>query len=604
MLYVFIKFLIFATKKLNYKKVLVLFDLLPKEGKRKFLSIVLFALLNSIIDISILSSLFPIMYLITHRELIFQNKYVHWVYEYLNFNSDTSFIIFLFILMSCLFAFRALMAIYINHKHLKWSYQIGDIFFNIANRKIFYQNIIDFKKLSYGEIDQNSRTIPYQLSYLYLFPLASLITEFFVFSFLISGLIYFNSLLFLVLVVCVFIPAFSLYIIVKNRISKYGKEIYEASVQLNNVSKNNIRGYTDIYLLHKQEYFINRLLKKMQWYNGINLKIQTIQQAFPRLIEWIAILSVFVLFVFFLIIKASYDEIVMAVTVYFASAYRIMPSINRVNASLMLMKQYEFIVDVFKDIKEKMNVYQIFKGENISDDSLLRFNEKIEVKNVTLSYSEDKQKKVLNAINLEIKKSEVLGIIGESGSGKTTLMYIIAGLIFPDEGFVEVDGEKINKNNVLSWHKHISIVFQEPYIIDGNWIDNIAFGGQEIDENKIWECLRLVQLENYVKQLPHQLYEMLGENGSFLSGGQKQRLAIARSLYREADVLLLDEATSALDEETQLEVIQAINNIRKEKNITVIIIAHRYSSLKFCNRILKLEKGKITNELSYHNLIN
>jgi ABC-type multidrug transport system fused ATPase/permease subunit len=307
------------------------------------------------------------------------------------------------------------------------------------------------------------------------------------------------------------------------------------------------------------------------------------------------------LFLVYLIFKFQYDEIVLALTVYFATAYRVLPSVNRINTSLILMKQYEYLVDEFKKFKN-LNIIQ---NQHLNKEfSKLSFNNIIKLFNVSLSYSDDKQKKVLNAINLEIKKSEVLGIIGESGSGKTTLMYIIAGLISPDEGFVEVDGEKINENNVLSWHKHISIVFQEPYIIDGNWIDNIAFGGQEIDENKIWECLRLVQLENYVKQLPNQLYETLGENGSFLSGGQKQRLAIARALYREADVLLLDEATSALDEDTQLEVMQAINNIRKERQITVVIIAHRYSSLKFCNRIVKLDKGVIQKELRYQDLID
>jgi len=586
---------------LNYKKVLVLFELLPKSGRKKFLSIVLFALFNSFVDISILSSLFPLMYIVTHRELIFQNKYIYSVYEYLNFKNDSYFIIFLFVVMIGLFAFRALMAIYISNKKLKLSFQIGDLFFSIASRNIFYQNIIHFKKLSYGEIDNKVRIAPYWLSSFYLFPLSNLLTEIFVLTFLISGLFIFNYILFLILVFFVFVPSYVIYIFIKRKISIIGKEIYNESKNSINASKNSIRAYVDVFILNKQEFFIEKLFIHLKKYNQLNQKVQIFQQSLPRLLEWIAIVSIFILFLIYQVFRFNYDEIILALTAYFATAYRVLPSISRINASLILMKQYEYLVDEFKKLKE---LTKIPKQIINNDSNKISFSKFIRLTDISLSYSEDKQKKVLNQINLEIKKSEVLGIVGESGSGKTTLMYVIAGLIFPDEGYVEVDGVKINENNVLSWYKHISIVFQEPYIIDGNWIDNIAFGGQEIDKDKIWECLRLVQLESYVKKLPHQLYEQLGENGSFLSGGQKQRLAIARALYREADVLLLDEATSALDEETQLEIMQAIENIQKERQITVVIIAHRYSSLKFCDRIIKLDKGTIQKELRYQDLID
>ncbi|RME16988.1 MAG: ABC transporter ATP-binding protein [Bacteroidetes bacterium] len=457
--------------------------------------------------------------------------------------------------------------------------------------------------MGYGEIEQNCRMVPYQLSYLYLQPIVWLITEVFVIVFLLSTVTVYNYKMFLVLAIGVFIPAYLIYRFFKNKMENYGKLQHSVAIKINNIIKNTIRGYADIYLMHKQDFFIGELLKKQQIYNHISKRINVIQQSFPRIVEWIAIFSVCVLFMFFAYTNMSMSEITLTITVYFASAYRIMPSVNRINASLLMIKQYEYLIDIYKEVNIQLQrIHQDKTPDNYQKE--IRFDEKIKLCDVEVSYLEDKSKKVLSGINLEINKSEMIGIIGESGAGKSTLMYVIAGLITPDKGYVEVDNVRINEANILAWHKHISIVFQEPYIVDGNWKDNIAFGGQEINEEKMWECLRLVQLEEYVRSLPGQLDENIGDGGAFLSGGQKQRLALARALYREADVLLLDEATSALDEETQKEVMTAIEQIRKQRNITVIIVAHRYSSLKYCNRILLLEKGQVTKNMFYSELVS
>jgi ABC-type bacteriocin/lantibiotic exporter with double-glycine peptidase domain len=557
--------------------------------------------IHSILDIGVLYSLFPVMYVVTHQELIEENKYLNLVYEKLGFETYSGFIVFLFVFIVIAFAFRALVSIYINNKQLTWSYFIGDMFFKVMNIYLFNQRIFDFKRMGYGEIEQNCRMVPYQLSYLYLQPIVWLITEVFVIVFLLSTVTVYNYKMFLVLAIGVFIPAYLIYRFFKNKMENYGKLQHSVAIKINNIIKNTIRGYADIYLMHKQDFFIGELLKKQQIYNHISKRINVIQQSFPRIVEWIAIFSVCVLFMFFAYTNMSMSEITLTITVYFASAYRIMPSVNRINASLLMIKQYEYLIDIYKEVNIQLQrIHQDKTPDNYQKE--IRFDEKIKLCDVEVSYLEDKSKKVLSGINLEINKSEMIGIIGESGAGKSTLMYVIAGLITPDKGYVEVDNVRINEANILAWHKHISIVFQEPYIVDGNWKDNIAFGGQEINEEKMWECLRLVQLEEYVRSLPGQLDENIGDGGAFLSGGQKQRLALARALYREADVLLLDEATSALDEETQKEVMTAIEQIRKQRNITVIIVAHRYSSLKYCNRILLLEKGQVTKNMFYSEL--
>jgi ABC-type multidrug transport system fused ATPase/permease subunit len=400
----------------------------------------------------------------------------------------------------------------------------------------------------------------------------------------------------------VFLPTAFVYKLFKNKIASFGKNMHQVAIQSNNFIKNLIRGYADIYLMHRQEYFINKVLKSQQSYNRINQKIQTIQQAFPKMIEWIAIASVFMIFLFFIWEGNNYTEMALTITVYFTSAYRIMPSINRINASLLTMKQHEHLIDIYKNIHHQQK--NEHKVNTLSSNNSISFKNKIELKNISLSYSETKDKWVLKDISLTIKKGEMIGLIGESGGGKTTLMYILAALIKPDKGTMMVDDTLIDDSNKFLWNNHVAIVYQEPYIMDGNWIDNIIFGGLEIKEDKIWECLKMVQLYDYVKQLPKQLYENIGDSGSFLSGGQKQRLALARSLYRNAQVLFLDEATSALDEETQKDIMQTIDTIRQSQNITVIMIAHRYSSLQHCDKIYFLNKGIIEKEITYKELMS
>lgn len=582
---------------MNYYKIILLYRLLGNKEKKALSKILVSSLLHSIVDLTVLSTMLPLMYIITHQDVIHSNKYLKLLYDLFEI-STSNFLIILFLFVLMAFAFRGIFSIAVYFKHLNWAYQIGDALYWKISQYVFHLKIPEYRNKTLGEIDQMVRTTPYQLASFVLQPIGLLVTEILVILFLMIGIIVYNITLFGMIVVFVFLPAIIIYSLLKRKIYQYGKNQYTFAVQNNNISKNILRAYPDIYITHQQNYFIQKLHYSLQKYNMMNQKISTIQQSFPRMIEWVAILSIFIIFLFSVIQNISYAEMGLTLTVYFASAYRIIPSINRINASMMLIKQYEHIVDIFKEINDRTS-YSTKKINVIS--AIIPFEKTIKLENISVSYS--KNKKILDNLNLIIYKGEMLGIVGESGAGKSTLIYTIAGMIDIDDGKICVDDMPIENSNIAQWHKHIAVVFQEPYIIDGNWIDNICFGQQQIDEERIWTCLKLVQLDNYVKELPQQLKENIGDSGAFLSGGQKQRLALARALYRDADVLLLDEATSALDEQTQTEVMDAIENIRKQRNITVIIIAHRYSSLRYCQRIVSITNGKIEKIFSYSELM-
>ena len=227
---------------------------------------------------------------------------------------------------------------------------------------------------------------------------------------------------------------------------------------------------------------------------------------------------------------------------------------------------------------------------NTKEDSQLeniQFNKFFSLNDISKSYN---GKKILNKINIEIKKGQIIGISGDSGSGKTTLVSIIKQILKEDEGNIYVDDIKINSKNVLSWQQKIGFVSQDTFILKGSILENIAFGVQEIDYDYdlIKEVLKLANLEEFVAK--RNLNYLLDENGKNISGGQIQRIAIARSLYAQSEILIFDEFTSSIDKKNELKILETVKNL-KESNKTIIIISHDKDVFKICDNVLKLNKG-------------
>jgi len=312
-----------------------------------------------------------------------------------------------------------------------------------------------------------------------------------------------------------------------------------------------------------------------------NIINQTLAQ-FPRLFLEAISFSLVAFIVIYLIFKYQSDISAAfgLLSMFVLGLYRLMPSVNRILASynqiLFYMKSLEI---VHNDL--------IYEAEDLSNEEIT-FNEKIELKDVSFSYIEGN--KILSNINLTIKKGEKIEFTGESGSGKSTLVDIIIGLYRPSKGTVNIDDKVLDEKNVKSWRRKIGYIPQTIYLFDGTVAQNIALG-ESIDENKMIEVLKKANIWNFLKEHHQGLKTKVGEGGVKLSGGQKQRIAIARALYSDPEVLVLDEATSALDNETEAKIMDEIYKVSEDK--TLIIIAHRLSTLEKCEKVYKLENGKI-----------
>ena len=318
----------------------------------------------------------------------------------------------------------------------------------------------------------------------------------------------------------------------------------------------------------------------------------------PRyLFEFLAIL-VISLIVFYLLSDKSYSDTIIPKVGFFAAVgFRILPSINRINTALQSVRFMYPVVDL---LNREINL-EIERSPALKEVKSKNWNS-IKIENIYFDYVNSAQT-ILEDINIIINKGDNIGIIGESGSGKTTLIDIILGLLKPNSGCIYLDGESIY-DNIKNWQSHIGYVTQEVFLMDLSLKKNIAFGIDEddIDEEKVNEVIIKANLSNFVATLSDGIETIVGERGARISGGQKQRIGIARALYREPSIIILDEATSALDQKNEKEVLEAIKSLKGK--VTIIIISHDISTLKFCNKILKIEDKTIHVTMEYDGLIN
>jgi ABC-type bacteriocin/lantibiotic exporter with double-glycine peptidase domain len=289
-------------------------------------------------------------------------------------------------------------------------------------------------------------------------------------------------------------------------------------------------------------------------------------------------------------------QAVAFLTTYVVAAYRVLPSINRITLSLLSIKGYQYTLDtveeaLFSETEQKAHVSES-----------LNFERSISIESLSYKYP-GREEETLNQVSFSIQKGECIGLVGPSGSGKTTLLNILLGFISPSSGGIRVDDTYLTPDRLDAWYRLIGYVQQEVFLLEGTLRENIAFGilKEDVDPSRLEVAIRRASLAQLVASIPGGMDAMIGERGANLSVGQKQRIGIARALYSGAQILIFDEATSALDAQTELEITESISSLSKE-GFTIVIVAHRKSTLKHTHRIFELQKGNLQRETTYQEL--
>lgn len=345
----------------------------------------------------------------------------------------------------------------------------------------------------------------------------------------------------------------------------------------------------DVKLLGCEKEFIDR-------YQARNLgsaqvgKWRTILQSLPRLwIELLAVAGMVAIVLLMIAQNSPMETLVPTLGLFAATAFRFMPSVNRL---LNAIQNVRFTWPVIHNLHQELSLLE--EAEPLNKYSPLPFKKDLVLENVSFRYPSTKAL-ALKEINLSIRQGKAVGFIGSTGAGKSTLVDIILGLLVPVNGVVKIDGIDI-QTNPRGWQDQIGYVPQSIFLTDDTIRSNIAFGlsGDQVKDVVIWDSLRSAQLEQFVKGLPEGLDTRIGEGGVRLSGGQRQRIGIARALYHNPSVLVLDEATSSLDTITESDFMDAVCTLKGDK--TLIIVAHRLTTIERCDYLFRLENGKIVEE--------
>ncbi|MCF8057809.1 MAG: ABC transporter ATP-binding protein/permease [Bacteriovoracaceae bacterium] len=361
-----------------------------------------------------------------------------------------------------------------------------------------------------------------------------------------------------------------------------------------------IEGLREIRIFGRENYFFKKVIRSAKKLSDLNVSLSTIRLIPRYLLELIIVGFIVSLINYTLLTDGNIVKLTSVLTMFAVSAMRLIPSVSQVLSAFSQLVQNRNAVGLLYDDLKALKGLSTYEGYvNIDNSEVFQ---KLTLDNISFSYNSDNIKALKN-INLTIEAGTSIGLIGTSGSGKTTFVNLLLGLLVPQEGFVKFNDNVLNKESMAEWIQEVAYIPQDTFLVNDSLRKNIALGknDNEIDEKRIKESIKKSNLEGFVSQLPAGLDTIVGERGARLSGGQKQRVAIARTFYYDRSVLVMDEATSALDNKTEREIVEEIKNLKGQK--TLIVVAHRLSTLKDCDVIYRMENGRIVDKGSYEEIV-
>ncbi len=601
------------------KNYIVKFLYILSDEKKYLFFLTLAFILISLMDAIGISIIGPFVSFAIHPDKIKQNNWLNWAYQDSNLTPN-EFLAYLGLLIIIIFCFKSIVSFFTQFYIFRLSYRQKG---KLANRllKAYLQAPYTFH-LNKNSAQIINRIVSETQIFSNRITLALLKTVSNVFIIIVlTILLCITNFLAIVAIVVSVLPLLVLLYLFKHRLKRWGKNATKANQAMVRIINHSLGGIKETKIIGCEPYFEKQLAEQSKIY----ARVFSLSQTFSITPKIIIELLVIVLLVGFMSLYLAFNQNIepqniqqftSTISIFALASIRLKPAMVVMIQSLTLLRNSSYVLDkLYLDLKETEDIkidnnIQYLSDKNTEKKStnnknisreVIGFDNRIVINSLNYRYPNALQD-ALEDISITINKGESISFIGKSGAGKTTLVDVILGLLEPQQGDIQVDGHSIY-GNLRNWQNLIGYIPQSIFLIDDTLEKNIAFGvpTDAIDRQKLYQAIKAAQLEEVVENLPNGLKTIVGERGLLLSGGQRQRVGIARALYHEREILVLDEATAALDNETESLITEAITSLSGKK--TMIIIAHRLTTVKHCDRIYLMEKGSIIKSGSYEEVV-
>lgn len=568
----------------------LMYILTPKQKKLSIV-ILLMIFIGAMLETLGVSIIIPLVQAMVSPEELMQNEIVAEVAQRFHISTGNQLIVAISICVILLYIIKNVYLVTLSYVRVKYASHIRVELSVRVMRAYMKRNYEYFVNMKTADL---IRGVGYDCSGVYevVFQGMKIITESLTLVCICAFIIYTDAVMAFGIIIILGITLLGLISAFRRKMKRLGEEIRVLASESNRFLFEAFQGIKDVYIFKGRKYYVNQY----GYFYGRQQKIdadKTVAAESPvYLIEAVSITGLIIIVCLKLLTGTDANTFIPQLSAFAVAAFRVLPSIGKISSSF---NQFVFMCPTVTAVYDNLKTFEHYEqqksGLEMNEDATdtLPFHKEIRIENLCWKY-ENSEKYVLKNLNLVIPKGSAIGLIGQSGAGKSTLADILLGLLVPQEGTLTVDDVDILQH-LDQWRNTISYVPQIVFLRDDTIRNNIAFGLEEdaIDDAKESQALKEAQLEDVVKELPDGVNTYMGERGIRFSGGQKQRVAIARALYNDPDILVLDEATAALDNETETAVMEAIDALHGHK--TLIIVAHRLSTIRKCDKIYEIADG-------------
>lgn len=559
-----------------------------KNQKIRLIQLTVIIVIGAFFELLGVSAILPFINVVLEPDAIKTTSYLSFFYDLLGFHSVNDFMIFLGVCLIVVYIVKNIYVAMMYDAQYRFTYR--------NQCRISSRLLSSYLQESYlFHVEHNSaellRNVNMDVAVFFqvVLGMLQLFTEVSVCFVLVVFLLFMDVWITIGVAVLLGVFAMGFMKLFRVRLREMGLKSRNYQAEMNKWMLQAMGGIKEIKVMNR-EVFFGEKYKTAYYLYAESQRKYSLLGILPRpILEMFCVTGLLIVVVIRLLCGVELDNFIPTLSVFAIAAFRMLPSFNRITNNMNTVMFNRTAVDrIYSDLKQS----EQYLGEKcLKTTAEVDFQKEISVEGLVFTYPKA-DKPVLNKVSLKIPKNTSVAFIGPSGAGKTTLADLVLGVLEPQCGKILVDGKNI-QSGMDSWHKKLGYIPQSIYIMDDTLRNNVAFGvlEEDIDDVKVWKALEEAQLKDFVGTLEDGLDTNIGEGGMRLSGGQRQRIGIARVLYNDPQVLVLDEATSALDTETESAVMEAIENFNGKK--TMIIIAHRLSTVKNCNIVYKVDDHNV-----------